>query len=286
MLIGVTDATRKIAASATSTAAPPTTSGTPAATSDPKTISSASAASGREMSSLRRRSASRHRLDVAVERRPAGQLDRRARAPARRRSREDRQRRRASRRAAGRGRRCRRRCGRRPRPGAAGGACETTRATCGASGCRASPRPPRARTPASRPSSVGLREHDHQRRRRGAELGLEERLGPRRFEVVEDEAAGAQRRPGPAARAAGRAAGRAPHAPTTEPGVAHDETAEAIEGGHGRWFGPGVGSDGWPDGRHRIVAAWPGSARRGPRARSCVLASRRPPVAHGRLADP
>ena len=58
MLIGVTDATRKMAASATRTAVPPTMSGTPAATTDPNTNSSASAASGREMTSLRRRSAS------------------------------------------------------------------------------------------------------------------------------------------------------------------------------------------------------------------------------------
>ena len=48
----------KIAASATSTAAPPTTSGTPAATSDPNTRSRARAASGSEMSSLRWRSRS------------------------------------------------------------------------------------------------------------------------------------------------------------------------------------------------------------------------------------
>ncbi len=56
MLIGVTDATRKMLASATSTAVPPTMSGTPAATADPNTTSSASAASGSEMTSLRRRS--------------------------------------------------------------------------------------------------------------------------------------------------------------------------------------------------------------------------------------
>ena len=58
MLIGTVPATRKITASATTTAAPPTTSGTAAATTDPKTIRSAIAASGSEISSLRRRSAS------------------------------------------------------------------------------------------------------------------------------------------------------------------------------------------------------------------------------------
>jgi hypothetical protein len=56
MLIGVTEATRKMPASATMTAVPPMTSGTPAATADPKTMSSASAASGSEINSLRRRS--------------------------------------------------------------------------------------------------------------------------------------------------------------------------------------------------------------------------------------
>jgi len=56
MLIGASDATTKIPASATTTAAPPTASGTPAATAEPKTTSRASAASGNEMISLRWRS--------------------------------------------------------------------------------------------------------------------------------------------------------------------------------------------------------------------------------------
>ena len=68
-------------------AAPPTTSGTPAATTDPKTRSSASAASGREMISLRCRSCSLTRLDIAVERRAAGELDLQVRRLARSRSR-------------------------------------------------------------------------------------------------------------------------------------------------------------------------------------------------------
>jgi hypothetical protein len=72
MLIGVAEATRKIPARAVTTAAPPTASGRAAATTDPKTNSRASAASGSEISSLRRRSDS---VDVAVERRPAGQAD-------------------------------------------------------------------------------------------------------------------------------------------------------------------------------------------------------------------
>ena len=58
MLIGVSEATTKIPARATITAAPPTTSGTPAATIEPNTKISASAARGSEMISLRRRSAS------------------------------------------------------------------------------------------------------------------------------------------------------------------------------------------------------------------------------------
>ena len=58
MLIGVSDARTKIAASAMTTAAPPTTSGTPAATIEPKTSSSARAAKGSEMSSARWRSRS------------------------------------------------------------------------------------------------------------------------------------------------------------------------------------------------------------------------------------
>ena len=58
MLIGIKDATRKTAASATTTAVPPTMSGIPAATAEPKTTRRASAARGREMISLRWRSAS------------------------------------------------------------------------------------------------------------------------------------------------------------------------------------------------------------------------------------
>ena len=58
MLIGVNEATTKIAARATRTLDPPTTNGTPAATREPKTSSRASAASGSEMTSLRWRSRS------------------------------------------------------------------------------------------------------------------------------------------------------------------------------------------------------------------------------------
>jgi hypothetical protein len=56
MLIGVRLARPKIAASATTTALPPTIRGSPADTTEPKTNSSASAASGSEMISARRRS--------------------------------------------------------------------------------------------------------------------------------------------------------------------------------------------------------------------------------------
>ena len=56
MLIGMTDATMKIPASASSTAAPPIASGTPAATTLPNTNSRVRAASGSEISSERRRS--------------------------------------------------------------------------------------------------------------------------------------------------------------------------------------------------------------------------------------
>ena len=54
----VTCATPKMAASATSTAAPPTASGRPAATAEPNTNNNTIAASGRLISSLRRKSLS------------------------------------------------------------------------------------------------------------------------------------------------------------------------------------------------------------------------------------
>src|SRR3972149_816966 len=74
MLIGGTEASRKMSASATTTAEPPTTSGTPAATTEPKTSRSASAARGREMSSARRRSLSgTDRGAAPVEGGPAGE---------------------------------------------------------------------------------------------------------------------------------------------------------------------------------------------------------------------
>ena len=66
-----------------------------------------------------------------------------------------------------------------------------------------------------------------------AELASEERLRPGRFEVVEDEPAGADRTPGTRG-ASGIAASRtSAHAPTTQPRPTRDEAAEAIEGGHG-----------------------------------------------------
>ena len=144
-------------------------------------------------------------LDVAVERRPAGQLDVEARAPAAG-ARAGSAARRASRPAAGRGRRCRRRCGRRPRPGAATRRCETTRATCGA---RRRRRAIAAAAAASNAGVPGLERRAARRRRRAPtaatpELGLEERLGPGRFEVVEDEPAGAELARGPAARTGAR----------------------------------------------------------------------------------
>jgi hypothetical protein len=72
MLIGVTDAIPKIAASATTTAAPPVASGSAAATSDPNT----SRRGQRQRDQLALAEVGlRHLLDVAVERRPTGQLD-------------------------------------------------------------------------------------------------------------------------------------------------------------------------------------------------------------------
>ena len=57
-LMRVTCATPKIAASAISTAAPPTASGSPAAIAEPNTKSNTIAASGKLINSLRRRSLS------------------------------------------------------------------------------------------------------------------------------------------------------------------------------------------------------------------------------------
>ena len=155
MLIGMTEATRKIAASATRTAVPPTMSGTPGRHGR---------AEDHEQRQRRQRQRDdlaplevglRHGLHVAVEGGPAGQLDRQARRLVQALA-QDRQRLRANRRAAGRGRRCRRPCGGRPRPAAGATRCETTRATCGApamSATAAAAAPSKAGVPAS---MVGL----------------------------------------------------------------------------------------------------------------------------------
>ena len=75
-------------------------------------------------------------------------------------------------------------------------------------------------------------EDDDEGRRRRAELGLQERLRPGRFEVVEDEPAGAQHawRPGGEGdrdEQQGRPGSDDPPRP------ARDEAAKSIEGGHG-----------------------------------------------------
>ena len=75
------------------------------------------------------------------------------------------------------------------------------------------------------------REDDDERRGRRPELGLEERLGPGRFEVVEDEPAGAQL----ARHLRGERDGddeQGDPGGDDPPGVAHDETPESIEWGH------------------------------------------------------
>ena len=162
------------------------------------------------MSSLRRRSDSDDGLDVAVERRPAGELRRRARAGGRGARRIPGSAAGESSGAIAAGRRRRTRCGRRPRPGAA-------RACAGRPGRRT------ARSATSAIASRGRRlerrrpgeqrvavEDDDDRRRRRAELVLEERLRPGRLEVVEDEPAGPQRARRRAARTAARPAGRPP----------------------------------------------------------------------------
>ena len=68
MLIGVTLATTKMTASATSTAAPPTTSGTPAATTEPNTSSRARAGERQRDDLAPAEVGLGDRLDVAVER--------------------------------------------------------------------------------------------------------------------------------------------------------------------------------------------------------------------------
>ena len=93
--------------------------------------------------------------------------------------------------------------------------CETTRATCGAVADVAD-RVGGGDLERRRPGlERRAREDDDQRRRRRTQLGLEERLGPRRFEVVEDEPAGAElagdlRRERERDRAAGRPTRRRP----------------------------------------------------------------------------
>ena len=120
MLIGVRLATRKIAASATTTAAPPTTSGT--RRGDDRAEDEQQRDRGqRQRDDLAPAEVGlRDRLDVAVERRAAGQLDlepgRLAEPLA-----DPGQGRRRIVRARSTGRRCRRRCGRRSRPGAGSG---------------------------------------------------------------------------------------------------------------------------------------------------------------------
>ncbi len=76
------------------------------------------------------------------------------------------------------------------------------------------------------------REDDDERRGRSAEFGAEDRLGPSGFEVVEDEAAGAQPA-GQLWREGERE--QEQHCPRTDDpaGAAHHESPESIEWGHG-----------------------------------------------------
>ena len=214
MLIGMTEATTKMPARATITAAPPTTSGTPAATTEPNTTMQRQRRQRQRDELAPPEVGLGHGLDVAVEGRAAGQLDRRARAR-RGAARAGSAAHRANRRAAGRGRRCRRRCGGRPRPGAATGGATRPGRRAARSGRRGSRRRAAASKAGVPASSVGLLKTMTSADGGDAELGLEERLGPGRFEVVEDEAAGAQlardlRRERDAPRAAARPRRRPP----------------------------------------------------------------------------
>ena len=94
--------------------------------------------------------------------------------------------------------------------------CDTTRATWGAVGTSPTALAAAASKAGVPASSVGLREDDDEGGRRHAELGPEERLGPSRFEIVEDEAARAA-----AGRAPGGASGRASRSRTTQAPMTH-----------------------------------------------------------------
>ena len=99
------------------------------------------------------------------------------------------------------------------------------------SGCRAWPRrPPSSKSGVPAVERVAV-EGDDERRRRDVELLLEEGLRPGRLEVVADEAAGAQRARD-LRRERQREGDQDGPRRDDESGAAHDEPAESIEGSH------------------------------------------------------
>ena len=230
MLIGMSEATTKIAASATTTAAPPTASGTPGG--DQR----AEHEDQRERGQRQRDDLApaqvrlRDGLDVAVEGRAAGELDvergRRSEALV-----QDRQ---------GVGRVVRRQVEEDDVVGGVAvgrdlargeGVRHDPRDVRRASGCRAPRRRRRSRRRACPACEGRAREDDDEGGRRDAELGAEERLRPRRFEVVEDEPARAQPA-GQLRRERQRQQEQDGPGADDPAGAAHDESPESIEWGH------------------------------------------------------
>ena len=215
MLIGVTDATRKIAASATTTAVPPTTSGTPAATARPEDDQQREGGQRQRDELAAPQVRLRHGLDVAVERRAAGQLDRQAGRLVEPLA-QDRQ---------GVGRVVRRQV---EEDDVVGGVPvgrdlprrQEVRDDAGdvrrARRCRRRPPPRRPRRPGVPASSGRAAEDDDERRRRRRRA----RVSRSAFARADSRSSrmkppARQDAPGPAARAAGRRAGPAAQAPTT-----------------------------------------------------------------------
>ena len=229
MLIGVSEATTKIPASATMTAAPPTTSGTPAATSEPNTNTSAKRRQRQRHELAAAQVGFRDGLDVAVEGRATRQLDgqpgRVMDALA-----QDRQ-------------RLRRIVGRQVEEHDVVGGVAVGRHLAWREQVRHDPGDVwRARDVADRVGRRGLegrraglegraREDHHERRGRRPERRLEKCLGARGFEVVEDEPAGAQLARHLGGERDGHDEQREPRR-DDPPCAAHDETPESIEWGH------------------------------------------------------
>ena len=263
MLIWVTPARPKMTARATTTAPPPTTSGTPAATTEPKTSSRATAASGRRPARLAAQVVLGDGLDVAVERRPAGQRARRRARPA------------ASPVARARPERVRRVVGRQVEgddvvDGPAVDPDLVRRQAVGQDPGHVRGAGHRGPRPARRPRTAAIpprrsRSRDDDQRGRGETELTSSRARARAASRRQGEATGPERRRG--ARGEGQReqeddgpSGDDPAAPPM------DEPTEPLEGGHDRAPGP---ARAWParaytagtDGHGSIVAAMPGTLR-------------------------